>query len=48
MAKSRTAWTLLIGVTLLVALLVIGVVPRLRENAELVAASTARTPGSCP
>ncbi len=45
MAKSRTAWTLLIGVTLLVALLVIGVVPRLRENAELVAASTAPDAG---
>src|SRR5713101_7310305 len=34
MAKSRTAWTLLIGVT-----------PRLRENAELVAASTAPDAG---
>src|SRR5712691_2546291 len=45
MAKSRTAWTLLIGVMLLDTLIVIGVVPRLRENAELVAASTAPDAG---
>lgn len=41
MPKSRTTWSLLIGLGLLVALLVIGVVPRWRQNTELVAASTA-------
>jgi len=41
MPKSRTTWSLLIGFVLLVALVVIGVMPRLRQNAELVAASTA-------
>src|SRR5213593_135691 len=41
MPKSRTTWSLLIGAALLAMLLVIGVVPRLRQNAELVAASTA-------
>jgi RND family efflux transporter MFP subunit len=41
MPKSRTTWSLLIGLVLLVALLVIGVVPRWRQSAELVAASTA-------
>src|SRR3989449_3168452 len=45
MPQSRTAWSLLIGVVLLVMLLVIGVVPRLRQNAELVAASTAPDAG---
>src|SRR6266851_9837693 len=45
MAKSRTAWSLLIGVMLLVTRIVIGVVPRLREKAELVAASTAPDAG---
>ncbi|MGH7373483.1 MAG: efflux RND transporter periplasmic adaptor subunit [Candidatus Rokuibacteriota bacterium] len=41
MPKSRTTWSLIVGLALLVALLVIGVVPRLRQSAELVAASTA-------
>ena len=45
MPKSRTAWTLLVGVALLVTLLIIGVVPRLRQNAELVAAATAPEAG---
>src|SRR3989449_6441360 len=48
MPKSRTTWSLLIGVVLLVTLLVIGVVPRLRQNAELVAASTAPDAGVIP
>src|SRR5882724_5826435 len=38
-------WSLLIGVALLVILLGIGVLPRLRQNAELVAASTAPDAG---
>src|SRR6266540_129425 len=41
MPKSRTMWSLMTALALLVGLLVIGVVPRLRQNAELVAASTA-------
>src|SRR6266478_7874912 len=41
MPKSRTTWSLLIGLALLVILLGIGVLPRWRQNAELVAASTA-------
>jgi RND family efflux transporter MFP subunit len=41
MPKSRTTWSLLIGVVLVVILIGIGVLPRLRQNAELVAASTA-------
>src|SRR2546425_10909422 len=45
MPQSRTTWSFLIGVALLVALLVIGVVPRLRQNAELVAAPTAPDAG---
>src|SRR3989441_11974878 len=45
MPKSRTTWSLVIGVALLIALLVIGVVPRHRQNAELVAASTAPDAG---
>src|SRR6059036_3759374 len=48
MPQSRTTGSLLIGVGLLVALLVIGVVPRLRQNAELVAASTAPDAGVVP
>src|SRR3989454_1187379 len=48
MPKSRTTWSLLIGVVLLVTLLVIGVVPRLRQNTELVAASTAPEAGLVP
>ncbi len=45
MPKSRTTWSLLIGVVLFVILLGIGVLPRLRQNAELVAASTAPDAG---
>jgi RND family efflux transporter MFP subunit len=45
MPQSRTAWTFLIGLSLLAALVVIGVVPRVRQNAELVAASTAPAAG---
>ncbi len=45
MPESKTTWSLLIGLALLVGLLVIGVVPRLRQNAELVAASTAPDAG---
>src|SRR2546427_8231127 len=41
MPKSRTMWSLMTALVLLVALLVIGVVPRWRQNAEPVAASTA-------
>ena len=45
MPKSRTTWSVLIGVAFLVMLVVIGVLPRLRQNAELVAASTAPDAG---
>jgi len=45
MPESKTTWSLLIGLALLVGLLVIGVVPRRRQNAELVAASTAPDAG---
>ena len=45
MPRSRTTWSLLIGLALGVMLLVIGVVPRVRQNAELVAASTAPDAG---
>jgi RND family efflux transporter MFP subunit len=45
MPKSRTGWGFLIGVALLVVLVVIGIVPRVRQNAELVAASTAPDAG---
>src|SRR5438132_10361254 len=41
MPRSRTTWSVLIGLVLHVVLLVIGVVPRVRQNAERVAASTA-------
>ena len=45
MPKSRTGWGLLIGTALLAVLVVIGIVPRVRQNAELVAASTAPDAG---
>src|SRR6058998_337654 len=45
MPKSRTTWSLLIGAALLAVLVVIGIVPRVRQNAELVAASTAPDAG---
>src|SRR5437870_13329319 len=48
MPKSRTAWSLLIGLVLLVAMLAIGVAPRLRQSAELVAAATAPDAGLVP
>ncbi len=48
MPKSRTAWSVLSGLALLVALFIIGVVPRLRQDAELVAASTAPDAGVTP
>src|SRR5437899_1724620 len=45
MPKSRTGWGLLIGAALLALLVVIGIVPRVRQNAELIAASTAPDAG---
>src|SRR5437899_5967629 len=45
MRKSRTGWGLLIGTAFLAVLVVIGIVPRLRQDAELVAASTAPDAG---
>jgi len=48
MPKSHTTWSLLIGVGLLVILLGIGVLPRLRQNAELVAAATSPDAGLVP
>src|SRR5467141_485558 len=45
MPESKTAWSFLIGLALLAGLLVIGVVPRLRQSAELVSASTAPDAG---
>src|SRR2546427_11502332 len=48
MPQSRTAWSLLIGLVLLVAMLAIGVAPRLRQSAELVAAATAPDVGVVP
>src|SRR5947199_6121225 len=48
MPESRTTWSLLIAVILLVMLIVIGVVPRMRQSAELVAASTAPDAGLTP
>src|SRR2546428_11356759 len=45
MPESKTGWGALIGVTLLVALLVIGIVPRLRDQSERVAPATAPDAG---
>jgi len=45
MPRSRTGFSVLIGVAFFVLLLGIGVLPRLRQNAELVAASTAPDAG---
>src|SRR2546426_3711935 len=45
MPESKAGWGALIGVTLLVALLVIGIVPRLRDQSERVAAATAPDAG---
>ena len=48
MPESRTTWSLLIAVVVLAMLVVIGVVPRVRRSAELVAASTAPDAGLTP
>src|SRR5438874_752395 len=48
MPESKTGWTVLIAVALLVTLLVIGIVPRLRDNTERVAAATAPDAGVVP
>src|SRR2546426_3963475 len=45
MPESKTGWTVLIGVALLVTLLTIGLVPRLRDQSEFVAAATAPDAG---
>src|SRR5437879_10646798 len=45
MPESKTGWSVLIGVALLVTLLVIGIVPRLRDQSERVAAATAPDAG---
>src|SRR5215475_14436063 len=45
MPKSRWGWSALIGSLLFVILLGIGVLPRLRQHAELVAAATAPDAG---
>jgi RND family efflux transporter MFP subunit len=45
MPESKTGWSLLIGVALLVMLLAIGVVPRVRDRSERVAAATAPDAG---
>src|SRR5437016_11598758 len=48
MPESKTGWGVLIGVMLLVTLLVIGIVPRLRDQSERVAAATAPDAGLVP
>ncbi|HEU5322309.1 MAG TPA: efflux RND transporter periplasmic adaptor subunit, partial [Methylomirabilota bacterium] len=48
MPGSTRTWTALAGVALLVVLLAIGVVPRLRQDSELVAAATAPDSGLVP
>lgn len=45
MPESRTGWGVLVGVALGVALVVIGLVPRVRDRAERVAAATAPDAG---
>src|SRR5256712_2570954 len=45
MPESRTTWSVIVGVVLLLAVFMMGVVPRVRENSELVAASTAPDAG---
>ena len=45
MPESKSGWAVLIGVAALVTLLVIGIVPRLREQSERVAAATAPDAG---
>jgi RND family efflux transporter MFP subunit len=48
MPQSRTGWTVFIGLMVLVTLFAVGVIPRLRDNAERVAASTAPEAGLVP
>jgi multidrug efflux pump subunit AcrA (membrane-fusion protein) len=48
MPRSARAWSALVAAALLVILLAIGVVPRLRRHAELVAAATAPDAGLTP
>jgi RND family efflux transporter MFP subunit len=48
MPESKTGWSVLIGVTLLVTLLVIGILPRVRDQSERVAAATAPDAGLVP
>jgi RND family efflux transporter MFP subunit len=48
MPESRTGWSVLISVAVAVVLVVIGVVPRLRDRAERVAAATAPDAGLVP
>jgi RND family efflux transporter MFP subunit len=45
MPESKTGWSILIGIAAVAALLVIGIVPRVRDNAERVAAATASDAG---
>jgi RND family efflux transporter MFP subunit len=45
MPESKTGWSVLIGVALLVGLLAIGIVPRLRDQSERAAAATAPDAG---
>ena len=48
MPESKKRWAVLIGVALAVGLLVLGVLPRLRDRAERVAAATAPDAGLVP
>src|SRR6266850_953792 len=48
MPESKTGWSVLIGVTLLVTLLAIGILPRVRDQSERVAAATAPDAGLVP
>src|SRR5260370_28450988 len=48
MARSKKTWTALIGLFVLVVALAIGVAPRLRQDAERVAAATAPDPDVVP
>ena len=48
MPESKTRWGVLVGVALIVALLVSGIVPRVRDKAERVAAATGPDAGLVP
>src|SRR2546426_1034114 len=48
MPESKKGWGVLVGVALFAALLVIGIVPRLRDQSERVAAATAPDAGLVP